>query len=90
MKGCSCSTNLLDFFEEVYDELDTNSQVDLVYLDFAKAFDKVPHKRLAKKLQACKMQGGILQWITKWLKETKSVDQREKLKLDKCHERSGL
>src|SRR6218665_302265 len=67
MKGRSCLTNLLDFFEEVYDELDTNNQVDLVCLDFAKAFDEVHHKRLIRKMQACGVQGSILQWITKWL-----------------------
>jgi hypothetical protein len=44
-KGRSCLTNLLDFF---LDDLDRNNSVDLVYLDFAKAFDKVPHKRLEK------------------------------------------
>ena len=59
MKGRSCLTNLLDFFEEVYENLDRNNSVDLVYLDFAKAFDKVPHKRLARKVQACRIQGGI-------------------------------
>ena len=69
MKGRSCLSNLLDFFEEVYENLDRNNSVDLVYLDFAKAFDKVPHKRLATKLRACGIQGSILQWITNWLKE---------------------
>ena len=48
MKGRSNLNNLLDFFEEVYDELDTNNQVDLVYLDFVKAVNKVPHKRLIR------------------------------------------
>jgi len=42
--------------------------VDLIYLDFAKAFDKVPHKRLAKKLQACGIEGCLLNWVTNWLK----------------------
>jgi len=41
-KGKSCLTNLLDFFEEVTRELDHGNCVDLVYLDFAKAFGKVP------------------------------------------------
>src|SRR6218665_1083993 len=52
-KGRSCLTDLLEFFEEVYERLDEGKPVDIIYLDFAKAFDKVPHKRLAKKLQAC-------------------------------------
>ena len=51
-KGRSCLTNLLEFMEGVTSELDRKNSVDLVYLDFAKAFDKVPYKRLAKKLQA--------------------------------------
>src|SRR6218665_1948370 len=32
-----------------------------------KAFDKVPHKRLAKKLQACGIRGQALTWIQSWL-----------------------
>lgn len=46
MKGHSCLTNLVDFFEEVCYVFYRNNHVDLVYLDFAKEFDKVPHKRL--------------------------------------------
>src|SRR6218665_1520442 len=52
-RGRSCLANLIDFFEEVYERIDEGKPVDVIYLDFAKAFDKVPHKRLAKKLQAC-------------------------------------
>jgi len=59
-KGRSCLTNLLDFFEEVYDELDRNNSVDLVYLDFAKAFDKVPHKRLEKNCKHVEYRGVYL------------------------------
>ena len=43
----SCLTRLLDFFAEVidtYHDTDKNKVVDLVYLDFQKAFDKVPHE----------------------------------------------
>jgi len=38
---------------EVYERIDEGKPVDLIYLDFPNAFDKVPHKRLAKELQAC-------------------------------------
>lgn len=37
----SCLTNLLDFLEEVHDNLDEDKAVDIIYLDYAKAFDKV-------------------------------------------------
>ena len=46
----SCLTNLLEFFEEdVYDWIDKEKAVDVVYLDFAKAFSKVPHQWLENK-----------------------------------------
>ena len=65
--GRSCLTNLLDFFESVTKELDKGNEVDLVYLDFCKAFDKVPHCRLIKKLHAHGIQGQALEWIKSWL-----------------------
>ena len=52
MKGRSCLSNLLDFFEEVYENVDSENSVDIIYLDLAKAFDKVPHERLVKKLRS--------------------------------------
>jgi len=40
----SCLTNLLIFMEEVTNYLDSGFPVDIIYLDFQKAFDKVPQK----------------------------------------------
>ena len=48
MTGRSCSTQLLELMEELTETLDSNGDVDIIYLDFKKAFDKVPHKRLLK------------------------------------------
>ena len=45
-------TNLLVFMEEVTNCLDSGFPVDVIYLDFQKAFDKVPHRRLILKLLA--------------------------------------
>jgi hypothetical protein len=67
IKGRSCLTNILDFLEEVYEKLDEGKAVDVVYLDFAKAFDKVPHSRLAAKLESCGVGGKVLCWIKNWL-----------------------
>ena len=66
-KGRSCLTNLLDFMETVTQYLDVGQPVDLVYLDFAKAFDKVPFVRLFKKLESHGIGGKLLEWIRQWL-----------------------
>ena len=61
----SCLTSLLDFFDQVIYTYDTdnNKAVDLVYLDFQKAFDKVPHERLMLKVNAHGIQGDATRWI---------------------------
>ena len=62
-------TNLHDFFALVIDTCDTvnNKAVDLVNLDFQKAFDKVPHERLLLKVNAHSIQGDAARWIWNWL-----------------------
>ena len=52
LKARSCLTNLLCFFEEITKWVDDGSPVDAIYLDFQKAFDKVPHQRLILKLKS--------------------------------------
>ena len=49
LKAKSCLTNLLSFLEEITKWVDDVSPVDVIYLDFQKAFDKVPHQRLISK-----------------------------------------
>ena len=53
----SCLTNLLDFLHDVFNCYDDSKAVDIIYLDFQKAFDKVPHKRLLIKLKAHGIDG---------------------------------
>ena len=48
VKGRSCITQLLEIMEELSEALDSNEDIDIFYLDFRKAFDTVPHKRLLK------------------------------------------
>ena len=65
----SCLTSLLDFFAPVIGTYDAgnNKAVDLIYLDFQKAFDKVPHERLLVKVMAHSIQGSAAQSIRNWL-----------------------
>ena len=45
MKNKSCTTNLLEFMEKITEAADRGEPMDVIYLDFAKAFDKVPRER---------------------------------------------
>ena len=51
-KGRSCLTNLISFYDKVTCLVEEGQAVDVVYLDFSKAFDAVPHKILMEKLSA--------------------------------------
>jgi hypothetical protein len=55
----------------VTETLDAGTSADAIFLDFAKAFDKVPHRRLVAKLRGLGIGGKILQWIENWLANRK-------------------
>ena len=66
LKARSCLTNLICFLGEITKWVDDGSSVDVVYVDFQKAFDKVPHQRLLLNLKA--HGNDVINWIEKWLK----------------------
>jgi ribonuclease P/MRP protein subunit RPP40 len=63
----SCLTNLLEFFHDMYIDYDKYKVADIIYLDFQKAFDKVPHRRLLTKIRALGIGGKVADWIEQWL-----------------------
>ncbi len=65
--GKSCCTNLLEFLEKTTEVIDEGKPFDVVFLDFAKAFDKVPKERLLEKLRAHGIRRKTLAWIRSWL-----------------------
>ena len=65
--GRSCLTNLLEYLETLTRLVDEGHSVDIVYLDFAKAFDKVPTRRLLAKCEGLGIGGKVLAWISEWL-----------------------
>ena len=67
MKGKSCLSNLLETFDSILEILDEGAPVDLLYFDFSKAFDTVPHFRLLSKLESFGIKGKILDVITDFL-----------------------
>ena len=65
--GRSCLSALLDGFDNIIHMLDSNSSVDIVYLDFSKAFDKVDHGIVLHKLRAVGITGNIGIWLLHFL-----------------------
>ena len=64
-------------FEEITNWVDDESPEDVVYFDFQKAFDKVPHLRLIIKLKSHGMGNIIINWIKQWL-----TDGRQRVVVD--------
>ena len=67
VRGKSVNTNLLCCINDWTKYLDDGSFVDVIYFDFAKAFDRVPKKRLLLKLSHYGISGRLLQWIDSFL-----------------------
>ena len=67
MRGRSCASNLLSFLDKIMAGVDSGEAADIVFLDFAKAFDKVPVKGLLWKVRAHGIGGRLYRWIKAWL-----------------------
>ena len=63
--------------EEITKWINEGSPVDIIYLDFQKAFDKVPHQILLLKLKAHGVGEGLIDWIEQWL-----TDRRQRVVVD--------
>ena len=66
-EGRSCLSQLLAHHDKILNILESGVNVDTIYLDFAKAFDKVDHSILLKKLSLLGVRGKVLKWITSFL-----------------------
>jgi len=62
-----CLTNLIAFYDGMTGWVDEGRAVDVVYLDFSKAFDTVSHNILLEKLRRRRMDEWSVRWIEKWL-----------------------
>ena len=71
--GRSCLTQLLHHFDDVLESLTNNADFDSIYLDYAKAFDKVDHKLLIKKLHLYGFNTKIIKWIESFLSDRKQA-----------------
>ena len=66
-KSRSCVTQLLEVMNDLTALIDEQEAIDIIYLDFRKAFDTVPHARLINKLKAYGIEGNLLNWIFNFL-----------------------
>ncbi|KAH0813201.1 hypothetical protein GEV33_009590 [Tenebrio molitor] len=69
LPGKSIQSNLLACLADWTREVDNGNSVDVLYLDFSKAFDRVPKRRLISKLQHLGISGNLLAWINAFLSE---------------------
>ena len=64
----SCLTQLLTSFSEIFQSIDDKKVTDVVYFDFRKAFDSVPHDELLFKLWSLGITGELWFWFKNYLK----------------------
>ena len=64
IRGKSCTSNLLEVLDHVGSLLDDGKQLDMIYIDMSKTFDKVNHRCL---LQKFGFGGSLLQWFSSYL-----------------------
>ena len=68
----SCTTQMVDYIDSLSTSINENIRTDVVYFDFAKAFDSVNHDIILMKLkQEFKIDGTLLKFIVDYLKDRK-------------------
>ena len=67
--GKICVIQLIEVFDKIGKQLDRGKQIDVIYLDMSKAFDKVSHKRLLLRLREFGFGGNILNWFRSYLQD---------------------
>lgn len=67
ISGRSTVLQLLNVVDKWTQDLETGGQIDIVYTDFEKAFDKVPHQRLLSKLVSYGVHCNLIKWIEMFL-----------------------
>ena len=66
-QGLSCTTQLFEVLQNIGLKLDKGHETNIIYLDFAKAFNSVCHRRLLWKLQHYGVSGPLLKWFENYL-----------------------
>ena len=72
-KNKSCLSQLLQQYDTILNNLLDQNETDVIYLDFAKAFDKVDHQILLRKLENMGIKGKLLEWLKSFLSDRNQV-----------------
>ena len=89
-KQRSCETQLIITLQDLAKTVDDRGQSDVVLLDFSKAFDKVPHKRLMHKLQHYGIRSNLHSWISDFLRDRTQAVVLENGRSDTAPVQSGV
>ena len=65
--GRSTESQLLVVYHDLLDSMASGKEIDAIYLDLSKAFDKVPHHLLISKLSSFGISGCLLKWYQSYL-----------------------
>ena len=65
----SCETQILRLYHELAASLDKKTQTDIVILDFSKAYDRIPHQQLLKKIHHYGIRDNTFKWIASFLSQ---------------------
>jgi hypothetical protein len=76
IKGRSTVSQLLSLLDEWTEALEQGGQIDVIYTDLEKAFDKVPHNQLLRKLKSYNLNDQIINWVKSFL-----TDRRQRVRI---------
>ena len=65
--GYSCESQIITICQDISDALDEATRLDAIIIDFSKAFDRVPHDRLLKKISDSGVDPRVIVWIREFL-----------------------
>ena len=88
--GRSCLSQLLAHYDFILSKLESGQNVDVIYLDFAKEFDKVDHGVLLHKLRSLGINGKLGEWIYSFLTNRSQYVTANRSKLNRSMVTSGV
>ena len=86
----SCETQLIEFVDNIVKNLQNGTQTDVIVMDFSKAFDKVSHNCLIKKLEYYGISGPTQMWIKNFLANRKQKVVVQGVSSSECPVSSGV